>query len=102
MTTPPVNPKTNPDSLSPSRYWKTYTSFVADIDLVSDGGDLCRLIVINAAGSGAISLRGIKDAAAGTTFDDTQTGRQQGDEIKVQASKILASGTSITSCTVYW
>ena len=102
MTKPRLKP--NPDSLGSSPFRKTYTSFSADIDLVAEGGDVCRLITINAAGSGAIALAGILDATTSppTEWNDTQTGRQQGDELKVKASKILASGTTVTSVTVDW
>jgi hypothetical protein len=94
----------NSDSLAAAVASKTYTSFGSDIDLkaatLATSGLVtnaaCRRIRINAAGSGALSLQ----YADGST--DTITGLQQGDQLDVQATAILASGTSVASVTVFW
>lgn len=81
---------------------KTYSSFVSDIDLLaaSPGGGTtssqrpCRRIRLGS--SGTLVLKYLD----GTS--DTITNLLQGDVLDVQAETIVASGTTITGCTVFW
>lgn len=84
------------ENLDSADTWVTYTSFGADIDLVSAKGRPCRRIRINASGNLALKPAENNDAAA------TITGLNAGDQLDVKASKIMSSGTTVTSVTVFW
>ena len=91
-----TSPVLNPESLGSAKTSKTYTSFVADINLITEKGETARRVRINTAGSGALSV----SYPNGDT--DTITGLLAGDVLEVQATKILSSGTSVGSVTVMW
>ena len=84
-------------------YWKEYTSFASDIDLLTDspgGADMskgspkpCRRIKIGSSGN-IVLVR-----MDGTSI--TTTGVVAGDILDVQAQTIKNTST-ITNCTVYW
>lgn len=84
-----------------SPFWVEYAAFGGDIDLsiagpnnTSGGQDLPRLILIQSGGNIVLQR------ADGTSI--TTTGVTSGQELKVQAKKIISAGTTITRCTVYW
>lgn len=84
-----------------SPYWKEYSAFGADIDLIADGPDgtkgskdAPRMILIQSAGN--IVLK----RPDGTSI--TTTGVTAGQELKCQPTTIVSAGTTITRCTVYW
>jgi len=84
-----------------SAYWKEYSAFGSDIDLIADGPnassggqDAPRMILIQSAGNIVLQRQD------GTNI--TTTGVIAGQELKCQPKKIISAGTTITRCTVYW
>lgn len=89
-----------------SPFWVEYLAFGSDIDLTSasygaadmtkggGGGQNCRRIRIGSAGNIALKR------PDGTSI--TTTGLVAGEVLDVEATTILAAGTTITNCTVYW
>lgn len=92
-----------------ARFWKSYTSLVADKDLYADGPGgatgpntlvtrpqiPCRQILILGAG-GAITLQRPDGS------NDTTPPLPAGTVLTVQAQKIVAAGTTATACVVMW
>jgi hypothetical protein len=83
-------------------HYKVYTSFGSDIDLVADGpnsgrsGDLTRRFTI--LGGGTLVVARGDSAATNVTI----TGLVTGQTLDIQAAKIVAAGTTITSVLVHW
>jgi hypothetical protein len=83
-------------------HYKVYTSFGSDIDLTVDGPnggtnkDLSRRFTLLSAGT-LVVARG--DAAATNV---TITSLVAGQVLDIQAAKIVAAGTTITSVLVHW
>lgn len=93
-------PPLDPNSLSPAKRVKVYSSFAADIDLIADsdgGGDACRRIRVVTAGDVAFYCKDDPAKLVVVTY-------AAGDVDDVQISKIAKSsdGTTATKIAVYW
>jgi hypothetical protein len=86
------------NALDSAKAAKQYSSFGSDIDLVLEKGVACRRIrILTTGGAAALALQMLD----GTSV--TFTNLVPGDVEDVQATKILASGTSnVTAVRVYW
>lgn len=93
------------DDANAAPFTKTYSSFGAAIDLVSQGASLfgvtmgkrCRQI--RCKGAGTVTLRYGKNDA-GTDITDTIS-TSDGEKHQVQADRIM-SVSGVTEITVYW
>jgi hypothetical protein len=83
-------------SAAPSERFRQYTSFVSDIDLLSDGGRPCRAVLILSTGNVVLT------PTSPISANETIVSPGSGTLLPVRATKIVASGTTITSCVVFW
>lgn len=89
---------TNPDRLGSSPFAKSYaTSGVlgADVDLGADGGGPCRRIYIG--GTGNLVVKCARGGASVTYY-----ALPVGKTIEIQATSLVASGSTATKITVEW
>lgn len=91
----------SPDSITPLVHAAEFSSFVDDIDLRTVAGApagtvAARYIEVVTAGSGGLVLTGPN----GNTV--TFSGLVAGDKFPIQATKIVASGTTVTKVRVGW
>lgn len=82
------------------QYVKEYSSFESDIDLVADGPDGKPAARIVMQSTGAIALSMLRKG--NTVLTSVLTGFADGEDVEVDVYKILATGTTITKCHVYW
>jgi hypothetical protein len=89
---------TNPDRLGSAPFAKSYaTSAVlgADVDLVADGGGPCRGIRVGVAGNLVVTCA--RGAASVTIYNVAV-----GELIAIQATALVASGSTAEKITVFW
>jgi hypothetical protein len=89
---------TNPDRLGSSPFWKSYaTSAVlgADVNLNTDGGGPCRGIRVGVAGNLAVTRS--RDGSTEIIYNVAV-----GELIAIQATALVASGSTAEKITVFW
>jgi hypothetical protein len=90
------------DSIQPADDVVEYSSFVSDIDFITDLGQAVRRIDIVDGGSGSLVITTRGSAAASPSTTRTLTGLVAGDKIgPVQVYGITASGTDVAKIRVY-